>query len=315
LHVCSKLDVASWPPDTLLRYTRQMFQIQDFSHRWLRRPYALHAAIDTSDGSKTTILLHGLASNGLVWGRLASYLARENYRVIAYDLLGFGNSAKPNWLQYNVEDHARSVVYSIKKSGAKFPVILVGHSMGCLVAVHIASKYPQLVKRVVLYEPPLFADIPEFSSHIRRRKIYFSIFERIVDSPTMILTYARLLGRAATKVAGFALDEATWVPFERSLRNTIMGQAAYRELHALQVSTDIVYGRFDIVVTQTEVKQMFADNKNISFYNIADTHGISNKSAQYLARLISNKNRKRQKRRRVAYVGRKRDNTSIRKAG
>lgn len=291
-----------------------MFSMHDFSHRWLRRPYSLHAAIDTEQADRTIVLLHGLASNGLVWKDLAANLVAKHHRVVAYDLLGFGESAKPGWSEYKVEDHARSVMYSLKKSGATFPVTIVGHSMGCLVATHLASKYPELINHVILYEPPLFADIPEFSSHIRRRKVYFSIFERIVDSPTMVLTYARLLGRAATKVAGFALSQETWLPFERSLRNTIMSQTAYQELHSLKVPTDIVYGRFDIVVTQTEVKTMFADNKNIHFHRVTDTHGISKKSSQYLAALVTGQ-KIRTRKRRVAYGTTKRDNRAIRKAG
>jgi cis-3-alkyl-4-acyloxetan-2-one decarboxylase len=268
-----------------------MFNLSDFSHRFLRRPYMLGVAIDKGEGG-TVALLHGLASNGLIWQRLAGQLAAKNYRVIAYDLLGFGASPKPTWSQYRVEDHARNVMYSLRRNGAQFPVTLVGHSMGCLVAVHIASTYPDRVKRVILYEPPLFADIPEFNSHARRRKIYFSIFERIADSPNMMLTYARVLGRAANRVAGFALSEETWLPFERSLRNTIMSQTAYQELHTLNVPTDIVYGRFDVVVTQAEVKNMFADNSNITFHRVSDTHGISKKSSAYLAGLINRLERK-----------------------
>lgn len=263
-----------------------MVSLRDYLHRYLRRPYRLHKAIDTIRGRKTAVLLHGIASNGLVWDDLTQYLVKQQYRAVAYDLLGFGLSAKPDWPSYSVEDHARNVVYSIKKEHLTTPVTLIGHSMGCLVAVHIASRYPSLVKRVVLYEPPLFADSPSFSSHLRRRKLYFSLFERIVDSPTMVLAYARLLGRVATKVAGFALTEETWLPFERSLRNTIMAQTAYDELHGLQVRTDIIYGRFDIVVTQAQVKNMFEDNTHISFHTVTDMHGISKKSAAYIAELL-----------------------------
>lgn len=291
-----------------------MVRLQEFSHRWLRRPYRLHVAIDDGAGTQTAVLLHGLASSGRVWQQLATSLVAKDFRVVAYDLLGFGSSEKPAWPNYSVEDHARNVLHSLKRSGVQFPVTIVGHSMGCLVAVHLASTHPELVKQVILYEPPLFADIPEFSSHARRRKLYFTIFERIAKNPTMMLTYARLLGRAATKIAGFALSEETWVPFERSLRNTIMGQAAYHELHALEVPADIVYGRFDIVVTQTEVKRMFADNKHITFHNVTDIHGISKKSSLYLSRLITGKNTG-SKRRRVAYARQNRDNESTRKGG
>ncbi len=257
-------------------------------HRWLRRPYKLAVAIDEGKGP-TVILLHGIASRGSAWQRLATILADSGRRVVAYDLLGFGESPKPEWPRYDVEMHARMVASAIQRGQLASPVILVGHSMGCLIAAHIAFRYPSLVERVILYEPPVLADAPEFGSHQRRRKIYLSIFERIADSPSAVLTYARLFNRAIAKIAQIALTAEQWVPFEKSLRNTVISQNVYAELKTISVPTDIVYGRLDLVVNQAEIKQMFAGNNNIHFGAITDTHGISKRASAYLANLISSK--------------------------
>jgi pimeloyl-ACP methyl ester carboxylesterase len=277
-------------------------------HRWLKRPYCLETAIDNQVDGPAVILLHGLASSGNVWKDVAYFQGMEKYRTIAYDLLGFGNSPKPEWSSYDVEQHVRSLRASLRRTGVKLPVIIIGHSMGSLVALHFASRYPDMVKRLVLYEPPLFNDTPDFRLHVRRRRLYFSFFERIADSPNMVLTYARIMGRVASKVAGLTISEALWTPFERSLRNTIMNQVSYQELHDIQVSTDIVYGRFDFMVTQTEIRKMFAHNKHIKFHVVADFHGISKRSSRYLANLILGKSKTKKAKRRLAPIERARDN-------
>lgn len=277
-------------------------------HRWLRRPYELNTVIDEGHG-KTVVLLHGIGRNGSVWQNLATELRGNGCHVLAYDLLGFGASPKPSWPSYTVQDHARMVKAMLPRKGK---ITLVGHSMGCLVAIHIASQYPGRVAHVILYEPPVFADIPEFASHARRRKIYLSIYERIADNPTAVLTYARLFGRAAARIADIATATEQWIPFERSMRNTIISQTAYNELHRLVVPTNIVYGRLDIMVSQTEVKRMFKDNQNIHFSIITDTHGVSKKASKYLAKLILHQtvpsNKPTKIHRRIASRKPKRDN-------
>ncbi len=280
-------------------------------HRWLRRPYRLAIASDNQASGPTVVLLHGLASNGHVWKDVVRAPGMEKHRTIAYDLLGFGDSPKPDWSSYDVEQHVRSLHASLRRADAKFPITLMGHSMGSLVAIHFASRYPNMVKRIVLYEPPLFNDLPDFRAHIRRRKLYFSIFERIADSPTMVLAYARIMGHAASKLASIKLSESLWTPFERSLRNTIMSQASYHELHDITVDTEIVYGRFDFMVTQTEIRKMFAHNKSIKFHVVTDVHGISKSSSRYLVSLILGKPTRTKAKRRLAPLQRARDNKKV----
>jgi pimeloyl-ACP methyl ester carboxylesterase len=253
-------------------------------HKWLRRPYRL--AVSDSGRGNTVVLLHGVGASGAVWWSLKQRLEESGWRVIVPDLLGFGDSPKPQWGQYTVQDHALQVVAALKRLRVKGPVTLVGHSMGCLVSVHIAANHPKLVRRLVLYEPPLYADDPGFRSHMRRREYYFALYEFIAAHPQLAFVRAHLFWRIAKKIVGLQLSEEMWGPFQRSLRNTIMQQTAYRELHAITVPTDIVHGRFDLVVTRRELRAMYLANPNITWHTVSDVHGISRRSGRYLAALL-----------------------------
>ena len=256
-------------------------------HRILKRPYRLILRTNAGQG-KPVVLLHGLASNGDAWKHFVAQADLDKFQIVAFDLLGFGYSPKPQWLDYNVEHHSRAVAASIKRLKLKQPVILVGHSMGCLVAIRIAAQYPKLVHRAILYEPPLFVDLPEYRSHSRYRKGYFTLYRKVANNPEAVLRYAQTLGRAATRLPGHNLSHEIWLPFERSLRNTIMGQTAYYELLRAKLPIDIVYGRLDMIVSRSEIRKMFKYNPNISFHMVNDSHSISARTARFLINLLDN---------------------------
>lgn len=253
-------------------------------HRLLRRPYRL--AVQSLGAEKpTVILLHGVGARGAVWQGLARLL-RPFARVIIPDLLGFGNSPTPQWNAYTVQEHTRMLWYSLKKLSIQGPVTVVGHSMGCLVAVHLASRHPAFVDRLILYEPPLFADDPDYGGHMRWRRRYFALYEFIASHPQLAFTQRQLLWRLAKRIAGFKLAPAQWEPFARSLRNTIMQQTAYQELHSIALPTDIIHGRLDLIVTRSDLRKMYRANKHITWHTVTDTHGISARSARYMFGLI-----------------------------
>jgi cis-3-alkyl-4-acyloxetan-2-one decarboxylase len=76
--------------------------------------------------------------------------------VIVVDLLGFGDSPKPDWATYDARTQAQSLAKTLLGLGLTQRVVLVGHSMGSLVAVEFAKRYPALVKALVLCSPPLY---------------------------------------------------------------------------------------------------------------------------------------------------------------
>jgi pimeloyl-ACP methyl ester carboxylesterase len=254
-------------------------------HRLLRRPYRLEF-IEAGYGKQAVLLLHGLAASKDIWQGLIEKLPPDHWRVIAPDLLGFGTSPKPQWNKYSVQEHARTVLALLRRQRIDGPIYIVGHSMGCLVAAHLAATKPKLVKRLLLYEPPLLGEVPDFPSHSKRSARYRALFEYIASHPELAHVENKLMWRMARKLSGLHLSKEEWYPFEQSLRNTILEQRTYYELKGVSVPTDIVYGRLDFVVIRQGVQEIFHDNKNIKLHLVTDMHGISARSARYLAGLL-----------------------------
>lgn len=94
------------------------------------------------------VLLHGLASSSTTWADVMSLLGRRAH-VIAPDLLGHGESAKPRTGDYSLGAHAaglRDLLAVLELERAT----VVGHSFGGGVAMQFAYQYPELTERVVL---------------------------------------------------------------------------------------------------------------------------------------------------------------------
>lgn len=101
-------------------------------------------------GDTTIVLLHGYGEHLLTWRGLLDPLARH-YRVVAFDLPGFGGSEKPDH-PYTLPVMAAEVIDFLER-WTRQPVVLVGHSMGGAVATRIALDRPDLVAGLVLIAP------------------------------------------------------------------------------------------------------------------------------------------------------------------
>lgn len=253
-------------------------------HQTLGRPYRLH--VEESGEGEPVVLLHGLGQSGKKWEHLVAKLEGGRWRVIVPDLLGFGRSPKPQWGSYTAQEHAHAVMAALKRRGLKGAAVLVGHSMGCLVAVHIAATRPDLVKRLVLYEPPLFADDPVYRKHTRRRGHYFRLYQYIASRPQLAAVERQMIWRAVSRVAGLRLTGEELVPFERSLHNTIMAQTTYNELRRIVIPTNIIHGRWDLIVTRSQIDEMFAHNRHITIHMSNTTHDISPRAALFIVRIL-----------------------------
>ncbi len=99
---------------------------------------------DEAGARPTLVLLHGITDSGLCWPRVVKALAGE-YDLVLPDARGHGLSDKPP-TGYAPEDHAADVAGLIAALGLDRPVV-IGHSMGGLVASLVAAHHPDLVAR------------------------------------------------------------------------------------------------------------------------------------------------------------------------
>lgn len=109
---------------------------------------ALHYT-DWGGEGRDLVLVHGLASTSHIWDLVAPFLT-ENFRVIALDQRGHGESAKPS-SGYDFQTVATDLHCFINEIGLREPV-LVGHSWGADVVLHHGATYPGLASGLVLVD-------------------------------------------------------------------------------------------------------------------------------------------------------------------
>lgn len=102
----------------------------------------------TSLGSGPTVLmLHGIGGGHLAFAPQVETLASSGYRAVAWDMPGYGHSAPIE--PYTFKGLAESCITLIESLRCEH-VVLVGHSMGGMVAQEVVARRPQLVSRLVL---------------------------------------------------------------------------------------------------------------------------------------------------------------------
>ncbi len=108
---------------------------------------------DAGAGSRTLVLVHGLASNGGFWRYNIAELSRS-FRVIAIDLPGYGKSSKEAY-PYTMSFFAETVSKLLKKLQID-NAVYVGHSMGSQIGIHLAIRHPEQIGRLILASPAGF---------------------------------------------------------------------------------------------------------------------------------------------------------------
>lgn len=111
------------------------------------RAYVSTAGLPLASARPAVVLIHGAGHDHSVWSFQARRLARLGFTIIAPDLPGHGRSAGP--LLASIGELADWIIELVSASGVK-RAALVGHSMGSLVALHAAARYPERVSRLVL---------------------------------------------------------------------------------------------------------------------------------------------------------------------
>ncbi|WDG17667.1 alpha/beta fold hydrolase [Microbacterium sp. Clip185] len=110
------------------------------------------AVRSAGSGARTAILIHGIMSDSRAWHRVSDDLEQAGFRVLAVDLAGHGRS--PRAQSYSPAAWADDVIETLEPTLEQAPDLIVGHSLGALVASIVAER---LAPRAAVYVDPAFA--------------------------------------------------------------------------------------------------------------------------------------------------------------
>ena len=129
------------------------FEVSYFSiqsqHQTLKMAYIF---LEGEPDKPVVILMHGKNFNAHYWTNTARYLNKTGYGVLIPDQIGFGKSSKPENYQYSfatLAHHTQALMTSLKIE----KTIVMGHSMGGMLASRFALMYPQSTEMLILVNP------------------------------------------------------------------------------------------------------------------------------------------------------------------
>ena len=105
----------------------------------------------TGEG-ENLLLIHGSICDSSYFDGAKEYLSK-NYTVITYDRRGYTNSPYVLGGDYSISTQASDAAAVIEAVGGQ--ALVAGCSAGGVIALELARKYPKMVKKLFLHEPPI----------------------------------------------------------------------------------------------------------------------------------------------------------------
>lgn len=182
-------------------------------------------------------------------------------RVLGTDgppvLLGFGRSPHPP-TGYGPDDHVRAVVSCLDALEVEEPVLIGAHSLGSLVALRLAATFPDRVRAVVAFGPPIYPDPATARRRVARTGAMARLF---VASPWAHVACRWVCDHRSLAAwlsvwshpqlpAPVASDGVlhTWASYSETLQRVIVAAEAHRWLDDIGIPVHLVAGRADRVV-------------------------------------------------------------------
>lgn len=210
-----------------------------------RRAHLLTVTGDVGSGP-VVVLIHGIASSSVTFENLVPLIS-ETHRVVSIDLLGFGQSPAPDAATFTIEEHVDSLARTLDSLKLEEKFVLVGHSMGGLIATRYAATDSRKLSKLVLVSPPVYVTPSAVADPLDRTTLglYLRAYEFLRLNKDFTMTAAAGLARLAPIKGVLDVSEANWRAFVESLKNLIETQTTISDLAAVTVPVEVVYGALD----------------------------------------------------------------------
>jgi len=222
----------------------------------------------TQPNGKNVMLFHGKNFNGYYWKDVISYLSAKGYRVIVPDQVGWGKSDKPD-IHYSFHGLAannKALLDSLRITH----IILVGHSMGGMLATRFTLLYPGTVTKLVLENPIGFEDYRTFVPYTPLDSLYSNEMKATYESykeymksyfPVWRPEYDELVNQQAAALKEKGFEQTAWA--NALTYQMIYEQPVCYEFKYIHTPTLLIIGQADRTIV----------GKDKLSKNVAAAHG------------------------------------------
>ncbi|BED89518.1 alpha/beta hydrolase [Pseudoalteromonas sp. MM1] len=207
----------------------------------------------TKESMPTVTLMHGKNFNADYWSPTARYLQSLGFGVLIPDQIGFGKSSKPTNYQYSFaalayHTHALMDSLNLQKS------IVVGHSMGGMLASRFALMYPNTTSKLILLNP---IGLENYLHYVKYKDTNFFYQNELNKTPEGVkkyqqknyydgkwnATYSALTDFITGQIQGPDKEQIAWV--NAKTYDMIFTQPVITEFKNLAVPVKLIIGTRD----------------------------------------------------------------------
>ncbi len=201
----------------------------------------------------SVVLFHGKNFNGYYWKDVIPMFTNRGYRVVVPDQIGWGKSDKPN-VHYSFHLLAANSKKLLDRLGIKKTIVL-GHSMGGMLATRFALMFPETTQKLILENPIGLEDYRTFVPYQSFEELYKSELAATYESyknyqktyyPTWKPEYEQYVAAQAEPLGRTDFPNMARVNALTTLM--IYEQPVVYEFKNLQVPTLLIMGQEDRTV-------------------------------------------------------------------
>lgn len=183
-----------------------------------------------------------------------------------------------------MEDHVRSIHYTLRRMRLHKRLILVGHSLGSLLATRYARKHSHDITRLLLLSPPIYPPLDTISGKaaLKRTDVLMKVYRLLRTHPRFTPENVKRLKYLIPIPRSIYTHPDTWLPFCRSLEHCIEQQTIQRDIRDLRLPIDIFYGTLDTLIVGSNVRAV-AKLKGVDVHTFSGQHGLTRHYARVVA--------------------------------
>lgn len=193
------------------------------------------------------LLLHGWGCDGTIFDFVQPWLA-ERFRVLTFDLAGFGRSEEPR-STWGIEEYTRSVEAVARHEGIERP-ILVGHSFGGRVSILFASRNETC--KIMLVDA---AGVKPRRSLAYYRKVYtYKLVKRLLPLVAGRARAERMIDRYRARSGSSDYNNAS--PRMRAILSKCVNEDLCGVMPRIKAPTLLFWGENDTATPLSDAKKM-----------------------------------------------------------
>jgi pimeloyl-ACP methyl ester carboxylesterase len=218
--------------------------------------------VEECGSGRPVVLLHGHGANLRIFARLAARLANSGQRVVALDQRGFGRSSAvpPTFGFRGLVDDLATVLATLDLRGA----IVVGHSMGGVVALGLAVQRPEVVAdrvaALVLINSTARGPADRALQRVRAAALDWTVTEHVGRHPRHGLVLARgnfgVQAQRSQVAAVRTIGQASPAARRQGLTRRLLGIDLRDRLGEVSVPVVVLAGAADRVIPASESERI-----------------------------------------------------------